>query len=535
MLGGVRTERGVYVMREIRAVRHVPFLALMIAGCGGSTAVDGNGGGGGGGTAGSSATGGAGLEPIDPGGPMPNCAADEPSIVPVKERRWLAIDGKESADGPVGRYLVEITPEGPASLTRVAESHDTKPGSWSADGRFFAFPRFDDVDWVSIEVLDVSQGAPPVPVDVPHRPGFVNWSPTDARFYVLSSQDSNGPVILSLVDVTSATEKVLEISEPPTFDVWSPDGRYIALSGSSGVTLIDTSGAALVAISVGDGGYGGVPDWSPGSRHLAFASNGDVAYYDIEAETVEVVSPRGFFSSWLGDGLLGWIAGSRGYFLDVTQKPLAPVALRGEQRTIGRVSPGGKCLLYDGYCGHQVSESGLCVRTLPPVLMETPVRIHDTGNIVAHWAGTGDHLVFRPPTTEDVALLQVTLDGGEFTREPILEGSVYLEPTVLWNPSGQADWLSYLVRSPSTNDRIDQRLWHRVTGQTFVVDVGDRSSQRSSWSPDGRYLALEVGAVGGDQEAVLQVQEVLEEGLGTTWTIEGVFSAQDLWEQPWQP
>ena len=82
---------------------------------------------------------------------------------------------------------------------------------------------------------------------------------------------------------------------------------------------------------------------------------------------------------------------------------------------------------------------------------------------------------------------------------------------------------------------MEQRLWRRETGQTLVVDVGGGSSRRASWSPDGKYVALEVAASLEDQEPVLVVQELTEDGLGRSFTLEGVFSAADLWEDPWQP
>jgi Tol biopolymer transport system component len=481
-----------------------------------------------------------GLPPIDPGGPMPNCGADEPNIVPVRERRWLAIDARDNADGPVGIYLVEITPDGAENLTRVAESNQSSyEGTWSADGRYFAYPRSDGAGWTSVDVFEVSQGAPPVAVRVPHQPGVVHWSPTDARFYVLPDETSDAPV-LSLTDVASGTERFIQLSGPTHLHAWSPDGRYIAISGDAGVALIDTSGTELVTVDVAGSGSGGA-NWSPGGRYLAFSSGGtanaygDLTYYDIETGGAEVVSSEASSSSWLSEGLLLWISRTRGYYLDLSREPLDPEALRGEQLRPSRAVPGGKCAVYDGYCGRQVSEHGLCVRSFPPDSSQVPVRIHDRGDFLGHWSRNGDHLAISVPSSDGSTLVHIPFDGSEFTREPINEPRHAQHHEVLWNPSGQSNWFGYLDESLKTDRHTEQRLWHRETRQTFVVDVGGRSSRRSTWSPDGRYLALEVTTDLGDQEPVLVLQEVLEDRLGSSFTLEGVISAVGYWEQPWQP
>lgn len=518
------------VTGSVRAARYLPLFALTVAAC----TDDGTGGGGS--TSGSSGTGG--LGPIEPGGPMPNCTTDAPSIVPVKERRWLYVDAKQNADGPVGRYLVELTPNGPEGLTLVAEGGRTlteswTPGTWSADGRYFAFTRSGKTGWLSIEVLEVSEGAAPVAVEVPHHPGNVHWSPTDARFYVLTDQLTDAPV-LSLTDVTNGTEKNIELSGLLYFDTWSPDGRYIALSGD-GVTLIDTAGDELVAIPIPDSQAGDVPEWSPGGRYLSFKSRYDVVYYDVETEAVGVPIPLGDFSRWIGDGLLLWQAGLRAYLMDVTEETPRPVPLRGGQNHPGFVSPGGKCILYDGFCGHQVSEYGLCVRTLPPDPTATPVRVHDDGDVVARWSGSGDRFAFGLPDGDGNVLVHVALDGSELNRELILEPSHSQQSSGVWNPSGESNWFGYFDQPLRANGRTEQRLWHRETRQTTVVGGEERSTRNSSWSADGRYLAIEIGMGWEDPEPALEVYEVLEDGLGRSFALEGIFPSNDTWEHPWQP
>jgi hypothetical protein len=75
----------------------------------------------------------------DPGGPIPNCAADSPVTVVPKNRHWLFLKARPSAEAQQGSYLVELTPDGPQNLTFLDEGGGMtgrEPSLRTADGTF---------------------------------------------------------------------------------------------------------------------------------------------------------------------------------------------------------------------------------------------------------------------------------------------------------------------------------------------------------------------------------------------------------------
>jgi hypothetical protein len=211
-------------------------------------------------------------------------------------------------------------------------------------------------------------------------------------------------------------------------------------------------------------------------------------------------------------------------FVDVSPRYLDSVLLgqTGLKRANGSITTGGKCYVYDGFCGAAL-EDAICVTALPPDPLKPAVLIHRAdGNTWAKTsAGTGDQLLLR--TDAEPWLINVELDGGELVRRFITDGTITdsVESVPGWNPSGRADWLAYfadLGTGPSLNDR--PRLWHRETVATFDLVSGDDHAERSAWSPDGRYLAFQVENAAF--ELAYHVQEVLDGRLGRSWRLDEI-------------
>jgi hypothetical protein len=494
---------------------------------------------------GKSGSGGAEPEPpIDPGGPIPDCSAPLPDVMPVKERRWLALDALAGLPpASVGRYLVELTPDGPENLSLVQGGvtfdFDTNLGDWSADGRYFTFTHTRFALPVSVEVFEVSENAPPVRVAVPVRPRFAHWSPVGARYYTVPEPGTHeDPMLLSVVDVTTGVEKTLEISEFEDL-AWSPDARFIAYAGPVGVTLVDTAGESLTLDRI----YGVSsrdPVWSPDGRYLVFASNQHVQVYDMSNGTLETVTPDRRDQSpsdmtWFRNDWLGWSANST-WFLDLNERPFAPIRLAG-QNYPGFPSPDGKCIAYRGECPEPYDD-GVCVRTLPPTPERNPIVVgYGNTNPALLWSGTGDALLLADRSDQPL-LTVVDLVGGSFTRTFVTEGTdtEELRGLVQWDPAGTSNWLFYAASYPQSFVDTYPRIWHRESRQISELDVGTASYGSAAWSPDGRYLVLEAESLEETEEAIY-VYEVREGVVAKQWTLRDGDLRLRSWQGHfrWQP
>ncbi|HEX6273078.1 MAG TPA: hypothetical protein VFZ53_08565 [Polyangiaceae bacterium] len=491
-----------------------------------------------GGTGGTS-TGGSGgsLPPLDPGGPIPNCAADSPVTVFPKDNRWLFLRGRPNAEAEEGNYLIELTPEGPRGLTFLDDGSEF--WDWSSDGRFFVLQGA--VRPYPYEVFDMAQGTP-VRVDVPSRSGFLELS-HGARYALDPDPSSALPSQLFIVDPRAATERAIELPERHLMiDSWSPNDRYLALADSGGLVLVDTAGPELALATIHDSHASDVR-WSADGRYLAFqsvssrGSIGKLYVYDTEGRHLDLLQTGWrptFFYGWAGNSMLvvqeggGFIA-----TIDVTRRPLESVVLADAGRTElnAAISPGNQCLVYEGYC-EAPDEEGICVVALPPNPLAPPVLIHrlDGNPWSKTWAGTGDQLLVHFDATP--WLINVALDGGDFTRQPVTDGSVSTPVQTLpgWNPNGRSDWLAYFA-SPNR-----ARLWRRPTGMTFDVPLNGDYPSRWAWSADGRYFVVHGVPSSGD--GAYYVQEVFEGRTGRTWRISELLPSEggeSLWPHFIQP
>jgi len=264
----------------------------------------GSGPGSGGGTAGSA---GQGEPPIDPGGPIPDCSNDSPVFTPKRERRWLSLEVTGSED-EVARFIVELTPDGPENLTRVSDfDQEMSFDGWSADGRYFALSRAPGGSVPFTQIFDLSHGAPPVPIEVAEPNGLLSWSPTDARYFVVKLSMPGSRSLLSIGDATTGAEQSVEVRASSDSTDWSPDGRYISITGESGVSLIDTLRLSLVVDDVYRSPAGS-PRWSPDGHYLAFISGGGPYVYDTETATVDPIDRPAVDLTWYRNDWLAFTA-----------------------------------------------------------------------------------------------------------------------------------------------------------------------------------------------------------------------------------
>ena len=464
--------------------------------------------------------------PFDPGGPVPDCRVVPPVFVPVKDRRWLALEASRSRTAPSTLSLIELTPDGPNSLNVIADDvQNTELPGWSSDGRFFAFQHSRNP--VVVEVFEVAPGSEPIRLRARQYSGIVRWSPVGSQYHVVPSASSSDRKTVTVVTVATGAERGVEIPEGLEHETWSPDGRFLAFAGAQGVVLVDTTLDELSAerIHLADSAR---PVFSPDGRYLAFDST-HVSVYDTQEAALEVHDALSFLGTsrtrWLRNDWLAWMEfDALPVFLDVTQKPLTTVSFGSIN---GVVSPGAKCMVYlDDHCIGGTAP-GICVDTLPPGPESKTISIgysNETGQL---WAGTGDRLIARHP---EPLLFHITFDGGDLRRERITR-EIDALTGARWNPSGRSDWIFYAATT-SADAFLHPRLWHRETGRTLSLDVAVGAYQEGDWSPDGRNLVIQTEAEG---LTTVYVQELLDAELGRSWSIFEGDAALAWWEFRWQP
>jgi hypothetical protein len=195
----------------------------------------------------------------------------------------------------------------------------------------------------------------------------------------------------------------------------------------------------------------------------------------------------------------------------------------------GIVSPGSKCYAFLGQC-EAAGEPGVCVRTLPPDPRKPAILVLRSGTArwFPLWAGTGDQLLLMGG--RDPWLINVELDGGDYTTKLVTAGtSVHEVSAPSWNPGGYSDWVKYYATESSRLDRVfAPRLWHRETNDTYAFPIG-AGAMETAWSADGRYLVF-------DSSDRYFVQELIDGELGESWVLaEPVPAGQLLWPFYLQP
>ena len=248
-----------------------------------------------------------------------------------------------------------------------------------------------------------------------------------------------------------------------------------------------------------------------------------------ELQIADAVWSPSLFYAWAGGtALVVERLGGLSAYIDVGQRSLPSVLLaqHGTRRSNGSISPGSKCYVYEGFC-EAAQEDGICVKTLPPDPLKPAVLIQrfDGNDWIKSWAGSGDQLLLH--SEAEPWLVNVALDGKSFTRRFVAGAAVTTGVDIVfgWSPSGGSDWLGYLASPSLGNEHYGHpRLWHRETGVSYDLSLGNDDALGWAWSPDGRYLIVEGEPVSGN--GAFYVQEVFAGGLGKSWRMEDLVPAE---------
>jgi Tol biopolymer transport system component/DNA-binding winged helix-turn-helix (wHTH) protein len=203
----------------------------------------------------------------------------------------VAFFREHSQPGVSGIYVTVV---GSEQLVQLTSNDDDRSPVWSPDGRWIAFSRASHQTY-SIHMVAADGGVEQ------KRKAEANVAPTSAAFKLTSS----GTVELELPTGGVAPSRG-ELD-------WSPDGKFIAFAGQSGIYLLALDDSTVRRIShpppmVEDWG----PSFSPDGRRVMFVRNREIGAPDeiwavpaSGGEGVRLFSERGRISSapqWSVDG-----------------------------------------------------------------------------------------------------------------------------------------------------------------------------------------------------------------------------------------
>jgi Tol biopolymer transport system component len=173
---------------------------------------------------------------------------------------------------PMGGFLVH--PDG-SMLHRIATGAWVEYPAWSPDGKQIAFMGGDSATEYDIWVVDVDGTKLLQLTDSPGPDGWPAWSPDGARIAFTTVRDdcsySGAPDCRTTGDIgphhdvwvvnTDGTGLTRVTSEFGQFVTWSPDGRYLLVSGYD-LYVIRPDGTGRASLDVAGLPRGGLfPDW----------------------------------------------------------------------------------------------------------------------------------------------------------------------------------------------------------------------------------------------------------------------------------
>ncbi|MGH9275671.1 MAG: TolB family protein [Acidimicrobiales bacterium] len=185
---------------------------------------------------------------------------------------WIAFNS-DREPGDLGTYLVR--PDG-SDLTRLAVDVWAEYPAFSPDGTRIAFMGHEDGDY-DIYVADVATGETTQLTDAPGSDGWPSWSPDGTMIAFATERDdcTRAPVDedcwstgkpgehndIWLIDADGSNQRRVT-PEFGHFVAWSPDGRYLLVSGEAlYVVRPDGSGRVELRAEGIPRALGGIPDW----------------------------------------------------------------------------------------------------------------------------------------------------------------------------------------------------------------------------------------------------------------------------------
>lgn len=280
---------------------------------------------------------------------------------------------------------------------------------------------------------------------------------------------------------------------------WSPDGKWIAISGGEiGCDQTDTRGFAVRIFSAATGQTAkrlmGMTctsvglDWSPdGSKLVSFNSAQSVAYiWDVASEKLLLTKPLNV----MGMSSVEW-------------SPKGDLIASG--------TPGNSILLWDSVTGEIVSSipgttadwgpDGSKLATGTIYGSSVDIRDAQTGEVLTIFTGATDVIYSVRWSLDGSKILAVSADNKVLvwevsTQKLILTLPVAKLSNAQWSPDAQQ------IATASLDGVI--RVWDTHTGKLLATFSGTEALLTVGWSPDGSQLAF------AERDGVLHIVDAPE-------------------------
>ena len=363
------------------------------------------------------------------------------------------------ADGGLSHQLTAQSPEAFGSL------------AWSPDGRTIAFRRESDL---AVFLADAASGRlRQLPIFTSIYLDNLSWAP-DGRHIVHSATDRRGNTDLWIVTASGRQRQRLTFGGEDSQPAWSPDGKSIAYTNGSKISLIGSDGTHRRLLTIGS-----KPLWSPDSSMVAFIR---------DYGTVAVIGVGGGRVRSLGTGdSPAWSPDSRHLAAIVTVQGRGQVVVlataNGSRRILGSPCTNtgvtwapATAIASSVICGTG-GQPGL--QTVDPASGARRWLIHGWLGSPA-WSSGGKKLAF----TVGTGVLTLANANGSGVHE-LLVPPVGGETHPAWSPDGR----SIAVEAARTN---------RLRGAPMLVVS---PVKLPAWSPDGKQLVGNLGD--GDEDVVI--------------------------------
>jgi len=238
--------------------------------------------------------------------------------------------------------------------------------------------------------------------------------------------DTNALVI---VDLATRRERILDDQRLTGWIDWSPDGRYLALTGLyDWIRVLEPEGDVDARVYPRTGGFD-TPRWSPDARRIAFrfqapGSNGEIRVATLaDGTSVDVsrdASRDAYAPDWSGDGTrVTYMAQNRTTFVweiwvaaaDGSARAQVPIPNQGHQP---RWSPVADRLVYEAQGIWAVNPDGGNLAPLTPHCNDDGTCDREWEYHTPRWSPDGSRVVLVGGAAGESDLWLVNADGSDF-------------------------------------------------------------------------------------------------------------------------
>jgi Tol biopolymer transport system component len=400
--------------------------------------------------------------------------------------------------------LLWMLPVDSGRATRITEPtlEATRP-VWSPEGDLIAFQSYRGGNYHIWVIRPDGTGLRQVTTG-PFDDREPAWSPDGSEIAFSSDRAGDGSLDIWSVEIESGgltrrTADVAEEYEP----AWAPDGKRIAFVEGRGQSIIAVSVDGVRETLAGGGGRLAAPSWTPDGSTIVYSRVSRTAS-DLVMDGRAVTQGEDVFTfapSWLPDGRMVYTAdgGVRVRDLDTGDKQEVPFEAvvplqRPSWEPAARDWSSSATKPVRGLVNPRLSPDGRSVafaalNDLYVMTEGTPRQLTDDGywEYDVEWTADGSSITYTSDRagSPDVYLREL-VSGSErrLTSGPGAEYGASLSP--------QMDRLAFL----DENNGLSVLTIESGEVESLGSSPGRELWEGTSWSPDGKYIALGDGAFG---------------------------------------